>query len=279
MRKRWLAGVAALFLACILNGCRTQAHTALFSWDPQQVGQTDQKEMDEILSLYGIDALYQLVDRKNTAGLEQFMTHLAKQGVAVYALAGETEWALPSGADAMEGELEGLFSLSGSLKNGFSGIVLDVEPYRNECWEKDPGQGMKEYVANMKRAYESCRQAGLPLLLCIPYYLDEIADLSLLEELFRDACDGVIVMNYDRQDEQGQIGTEARLARQYGRQLINAYEFLPAGTHGLAERNTYANTDWEHVESSKRRLQESYPDIRFAYHSLEALKKRERSIQ
>ena len=54
---------------------------------------------------------------------------------------------------------------------------------------------------------------------------------------------------------------------------------VPAGTHGLAERNTYANTDREHVESSKRRLQESYPDIRFAYHSLEALKKQERSIQ
>lgn len=89
----------------------------------------------------------------------------------------------------------------------------------------------------------------------------------------------MIVMNYDRQDEQGQISTEAGLARQYGRQLINAYEFLPAGTHGLAERNTYANTDREHVESSKRRLQESYPDIRFAYHSLEALKKQERSIQ
>ena len=168
MRKRWLAGVAALFLACILNGCRTQAHTALFSWDPQQVGQTDQKEMDEILSVYGIDALYQLMDRKNTAGLERFMAHLAKQGVAVYALAGETEWALPSGADAMEGELEWLFSLSGSLKNGFSGIVLDVEPYRNERWEKDPRQGMKEYVANMKRAYQSCRQVRMAWPNAIP---------------------------------------------------------------------------------------------------------------
>lgn len=81
-------------------------------------------------------------------------------------------------------------------------------------------------------------------------------------------------MNYYREDEAGQIETEAELCEKYKKRLINIYELQEVGKHGLEEFSTYREAGlpamWESWESLKRAYPEQ--DFSVALHEYRSLK-------
>ena len=97
---------------------------------------------------------------------------------------------------------------------------------------------------------------------------------SGLEELIKNGCDSIAVMNYYRGAEIKNIATEIELAQKYGKGIITIYELQKADGHGVKEINTYYNSGLAALKKSYASLLEAYPEqtISMAYHDYRALK-------
>ena len=155
-------------------------------------------------------------------------------------------------------------------EGGFTGIVLDVEPYLLEEWEADQERCMKQYVTNCVRTYERAKEENLAVIVCIPNFYDRIGLSGFLEELIQNGCDGIAVMNYNKKDEAGQIEEELKLAQEYNKGIVNITEMQMQGYHGLTDENTYHDDGIEAVFDSWEKLKEQYPyrNLGFSWHYL-----------
>lgn len=278
MDRKWVRN-GFLFFLCgwlALAGCAAspKEQASLFSWNPGEVDPSAWPELEVVLEERGISAVYQQMDFNDFAAVERFVAFLSARDVQTYALMGEVDWSFAEYEQPMRASIQAAATYNKDQKEKLAGVVLDVEPYLSTAWKTDPRGVFAQYLKNMESAYRLCEENGLELLLCIPYHFDQTVGTTLLDSLIQNACDGIIVMNYNRRDEIGQIQTEVELARKDRKSVTNAYEFLPAGEHGLTKNNTYAQEDASVLEASRQKLKEAYPTIRFAYHCLEALKER-----
>ena len=138
---------------------------------------------------------------------------------------------------------------------------------------------MEQYEKNCEAAYQKAKEYHLAVILCIPNDYDSSGLTEGLEQLIRTGCDGIAVMNYQKQDEAGQIATEVELAVKYEKAVINITELQKPGYHKLTEENTYYYDGLDAVEESWERLRErwDYPGLGFSWHYLKvAIKLAER---
>ena len=69
-----------------------------------------------------------------------------------------------------------------------------------------------------------------PYILITDKKISNIQDLlPVLEQIVKEGCDGIAVMNYNRADEYGQMETEVELAEKYGKKVICIYELHGTG--------------------------------------------------
>ena len=84
---------------------------------------------------------------------------------------------------------------------------------------------------------------------------------SGLEELIKETCDEVAVMNYSCGNEIEAIRTEAALSEKYGKELHCILEFQEVGKHGLTENKTYRNKGIDNAKETWEKLQKEYKNI------------------
>ena len=164
----------------------------------------------------------------------------AVPGYNTFLLAGDPSW----GLDDMEKAAEEAKS------KGADGILFDIE------------SDYEALAANLERL-----DSSLPVYACIPFWLDE----EIQEEIIK-AVDGIVIMNYSKGHERANIEDEMRMADEYGKVLITAYELQPAGEYGLKEINTYKEEGLEAVEENYRQ-QFSGTDVGIAFHNLDMMRK------
>lgn len=123
-------------------------------------------------------------------------------------------------------------------------------------------------------AYQHIEKTNLKLILCIPYYFDDLGFSSCLEELVTDACDGLAIMNYYRNNEAKHISYEVSLCRKYDKQCINIYEFLEPGRHELKDINTYYHQGIEAAKNSFNSLQQEFGnELGLSFHDYETVRR------
>ena len=152
--------------------------------------------------------------------------------------------------------------------------MFDVEPYTLDEWDKNPDKVMNSFVSGMTEAYALAKDYGLEVIVCIPFHYDNKGQQKGLEELIKNGCDSIAVMNYYRGAEIKNIATEIELAQKYGKGIITIYELQKADGHGVKEINTYYNSGLAALKKSYASLLEAYPEqtISMAYHDYRALK-------
>ena len=264
----------------------------LFSWSAEPVNTTD-GELFRLMKEQGLTVLYQNISSKNSRQeqMSVFAETAMEEGITVYYLTGAPSWGLdPEGTRLCEA-VEEAAAYNRRIKRKFlarreadgkqwstipqlAGIVFDVEPYTLKEWDENPSKVMDSFVSGMKEAYALAQDYGLEVIVCIPFHYDNKGQQKGLEELIKNGCDSIAVMNYYRGAEVKNIATEVELASKYGKGLITIYELQKADGSSVKEINTYYNSGLAALERSYQSVLEAYPNqtISIAYHDYKALK-------
>lgn len=254
----------------------------LFSWNNEVV--TDRKQrarLMECMEQAGVTSLYQSLPGEifDSGEVEPFIGEIRAAGGEVYLLIGDAQWAYEPEGESLLEEMQKAVRYNEACKEDgrIAGVMVDVEPYLLEEWDagkEERKKLMESYLSGMNHAYRYAAANGLFFWVCIPTFYNSSCP-EVLEELIKSACDGVAVMNYNRQDEYGQIAHEVGYAREYGKKVRCIYELQEAGKHDLEEINTYAKEGlaklWMSAERLSRQL--GYEELGFDYHYYEPLKK------
>lgn len=271
-----LMGVGIFLVACSQQEA-VQGTRAIFSWKKSEVfeGRT---ELFLTMKNLELNTLYQEFSKElREDDIIEFLGDAAKKQIDVYLLAGSPEWALEEDGESMYHQVERAIEINrgGGKNQGVKGILFDVEPYLLEEWDKQESQKiMDNFVKGMKIAYEKAQDSGLEVIICMPYFYDDLGVSKQLEALIEEGCDSVAIMNYYQGKEYEHIKTEASLAAKYGKKLINIYELQAPGKYGLKDKNTYYEEGIKSVEENFDSLQAAFDgqDISVALHEYKALK-------
>ena len=281
--KRTMRGAILLVLLFLIAGgvlamqWNKNCSGGLFSWSRATV-QDEPQQLLTVMRQYGLTELYQTFSsHSDPAQLEPFLTQAAEQGVAVYVLVGEPEWGREADGASLRQVITRVAAWNEALPEGsrFAGVMADIEPYLLEEWSDSDARRllMQRYVQGTCAAYAQAQDAGLELLVCIPYFYDTKGFTAELEQLAAEGCSGLAVMNYYRGKEAEHLRTEAELARRYGKRLLTIYELQPPGSHDLTDQNTYYQAGLDALADNYRALRRNFwrQRVDYALHSYPVL--------
>ena len=246
----------------------------LFSWSEDIFEEEELETFIDCALQAQVSEVYQEfpMDYLETGKAGLFIHALQKEGIQVYGLTGDAQWAYDENGRDIIDYLDKIAAYNQSQKeiNQISSVLVDVEPYLLDEW--DQGEAAREklmdtFCDGMEKAYAYAKSKGITFWICIPTFYDSTSP-DILERLVVEGCDGLAVMNYNRTDEYGQMEKEVNLVRQYDKGIVCIYELQEAGNHDLEEINTYAGEGleavWESSEALKNEFQ--YAKLKFAYH-------------
>lgn len=279
MNKLFITILTAIVI--FLGGCSqkevVQGTRSLFSWKDSEVleGRT---QLFTTMKELKLNALYQeFSEELRQEDILDFLGEATKEKIDVYMLAGSPKWALEKDGESMCRQVQKALEINqaGGKEQDVKGILFDVEPYLLKEWdEQDHDKIMDSFVEGMKTAYKKAQDNDLKVILCIPYFYDNLGVPKHLEVLIESCCDSIAIMNYYQGKEYENIKGEAELAAKYGKKLINIYELQSPGKHGLKDKNTYYEEGIKAVEENFSVLQAAFDgqDIFIALHEYDALK-------
>ncbi|MGF6376169.1 hypothetical protein M2140_001240 [Clostridiales Family XIII bacterium PM5-7] len=233
----------------------------MFSWE-EYVDTPERAEA--LIDQLSITRWYQEIDfQGDSTKIKSFINGLSEKNVTAYALFGSVDWGYEKDGKSLIAAIKEVSKYNESAEAGekISGIMVDVEPYTSSRWKKNTEKQMKNYVSGMIAAYQYGKEQNLNVAVCIPRHYDDQNLTEELERLIAEACDEVVVMNYDCGREIQSIATEAALAEQYGKTLHCILEFQRVGKHGLTEDKTYRNKGIDQALLTWDRLDGAFPRL------------------
>lgn len=267
LKKAIAAGISLCVMLSFTNcgsvrEAQPQPQSGMFCWDEEVVDGPE--KMEELIRELHITRWYQEFPEKLDAeATSEFIAYMAGKGVSVDALVGSTEWGFEEDGASLIAVIGRIDSYNQSVGQDrrIGGIMVDVEPYTSKTFKNNKEKYMDIYVQGMKKAYGFAKEKGIRFIACIPRHYDDQGLTAGLEELIKEGCDEVAVMNYDRGNETEMIETEAGLAEKYGRELHCILEFQEVGKHGLTEDKTYRLAGIREAQAAWEAVREAYPDI------------------
>lgn len=273
--------VCSILSVCICMGSVKKEEEAepdrmLFSWYKSAITKESDKLFSTMKELKA-NKLYQYFPASlKDEEVVEFLTKAKEEGIEVFLLTGEREWAFDGNGKAQIAILEKIERLNALVPQdaGIKGVVYDVEPYLMEEWETEADQIMRTYLHAMKKTHDEAQKKGLCMVACIPYHFDTKGYEYELKELIKDGCDEVAVMNYYRKQEIALIKTEASYAKKYNKPITSIYEFKPVGVHGLVSENTYNRKGVKAAVENFEELRKKYSgqQVNMGYHDYEDIK-------
>lgn len=271
-QKKWIIFVSIL----LLLGCQSKeiSQRTIFSWHKQEILE-GRKDFLQTIRRYKIQTIYQYFSNDLTNDqISMYLDDCFRNDTKVYYLCGEPEYALLKHQDSLYREIENAIHISDlDTKQVIKGVVLDIEPYILDDFDKHSSKIMSQFNGNLERIYAYTKAHDLELIVCIPYYYDDLGLYSFLEKLIKDQCDGIAIMNYYQAHETEHIQTEMQLVQKYQKKCINIFE-LTAPQDGIDEKNTYYE---EGIDMAIKHFEDiqgnyKYKDLSFAFHEYQYLK-------
>lgn len=275
------AGLCCAAAGVLLMGCREKkvhseeiVKTSIFSWDDMYIYPDQEAQVSEVMEKLGCAAVYQEFPQDIDEEIVlDYLKRRSSRKQDVYYLTGAPQWGIEEHAKSMLEQVKRVCRLNKKAEKGsqFAGIVWDVEPYLTEEWDTQPDQTMEQYVKNCKTAYREAADNGLHIIVCIPNFYDKKGYEKELADLTENACDALAVMNYNKEDEAGQIRKEVELAETYGKGIIHIAELQKPGYHELIEKNTYYYDGIDAVKASFKELKKefNYSGMGFSWHYMQ----------
>ena len=241
----------------------------LFSWHDEVFEAEERETLLQLMREQGLTELYQDVPHTTPTALVKELAEACRAlGIRFYLLVGEPEWALDRKAAELRSEIQRAALI------GCDGVMVDIEPGSTDQWKKDRDSVMSSMTEAFLKGKAAAEREGLEMIACFSWYYDDYGYEAELEQLIAEGCDTFAIMNYHREDEVGQIQTEAELCRRYGKALISIYELQEVGKYDLEEIHTYREAGLPALWESWDELRNAFPDqeISAALHEYRALK-------
>lgn len=276
-----LALVAVLTLLCILllidrfarrdetPEAAPDRGNGLFSWHDEVFEPEEREILFDLMRSQGLTELYQDVPADTPVPLiKEFAEACEENGIRLYLLIGAPEWALDKSGAELRAEIQRAALI------GCAGVMADVEPGSTNEWKENRKSVMSTMTKAFLRGKAAAEENGIEMIVCLSYYYDDYGFENELETIVENGCDALAIMNYNREDEIGQIETEAALCKTYGKRLINIYELQQVGKYGLEEIHTYREAGLSALQKSRAAIIDALSDqqISFALHDYRALK-------
>jgi len=270
-----LIGVLVYVSTYVFNRVGVLHMYSMFSWDSEVM---DSEEKDRFISItkkMDIGSVYQSFpqDLLETDKMKDFISDLRKENVDVYYLTGEREWGLESDGSSFKAEIDKVAAYNDQVKTAekIKGIVVDIEPYLTEEWDTADEEGKQTffqiYADGMIEAYKYASEKEIPILVCVPNFYDKYWRDGF-ERLAANGCDGLAVMNYNREKEIEEIEGEIEIARKYDKDVIFIAELQRPGVHELVENNTYYYEGLAALKESFEKMGNyyNYDKLSYSYH-------------
>jgi len=274
-------GITLIVISVTQKTVEAHSKYSIFSWKDEVVLAEERAVLLTILDQLDIGAIYQSISKELLASqkVEDFLSQMYENNIDVFYLTGEVEWGLEADGASLKKEINKVDLINQKIdkKTRFKGIVIDVEPYLLEEWDKADKQGqvkiMETFIDGLEAAYQLAQDKELIMIVAIPHFYDRYS-LYELDRLISLASDGIAVMNYNRTNEYAQIQNEVNLAKKYGKQVINIAELQKPGVHKLEDISTYYNVGLDELHKSWASLDErfQYSKLSFSYHYYQSLK-------
>lgn len=222
-----------------LQGKLIAKDSTLFSWtineETSQILQSQQNKLH-------ITRVYQYIKPLEfTNGiLDSYICEMKEKSLSVYAMDGAYYWGTTDyGYDEYLSFVDSVYTYNLSHENHkIDGIVLDVEPAQDPEWNNSEDALMTKFVENMICAYVYAEKKNLEVVICIPNWYDEKHE-NQLRKLVELGCDEIAVMNYSCEKEIEKVKTEVSIAEEYGKRIINIFEFTEPDNEVVFNQNTY----------------------------------------
>lgn len=266
--------IGRLLLLYNQNAVKTRA---LFSWKKDQVLQGS-SELFKTMEILKINTLYQRFSSGlEKEDIERFLSKAQELDIKVSFLDGEPEWALEKNASHMIAAIDRVNEINEGLNEDekIKSIIFDIEPYLLEEWNDESRKEiMDDFVTAAKVMYKRAKESDLEIILCIPYFYDNMSLSKQLEELIKDGSDSIAIMNYLKDKEVSNIKEEVELSDKYSKEVINIYELQAPGEYDLKEKNTYYNDGVKAVEENFKIIRKEFrgKKVSIAFHEYRALK-------
>jgi hypothetical protein len=241
----------------------------LFSWHDEVLEEDEREILFELMKNQGLTELYQDVPLDAPAAqIRDFAKACEENGIRFYLLIGEPEWALDKNGTNIRAQIQRAALI------GCAGVMVDVEPGSTDEWKSDRKPVMTSMTKSFLKGKAAAEENGIEMIVCLSYYYDDYGFEEEIETIVEKGCDALAIMNYNREDEAGQIVSEAALCKKYGKRLINIYELQEVGKYYLEEIHTYREAGLSALQKSRAELIEAFEgqQITFALHEYRALK-------
>jgi len=151
------------------------------------------------------------------------------------------------------------------------GIAIDSEFHTTEEYENASEEMkanmFKEYVDSMKSAYSYAKEKNLKYVACIPTWYDLLNE-EQLENLVKDGCDYIQLMNYEKENMVKAMAKEVELAKKYNKPIESIAELQPTGYNGVTDDITFYNDGVEACIEKFKEIDQTYKYdlLTFSYH-------------
>lgn len=193
---------------------------------------------------HGIDTLLFEIPsaRLHAASTREVMRSAERQNVRIWALSGHPAWAADPRAARQ-------WTRAVARIEGLAGIVLDVEPYLLEGWEKNRRKTIKTYLRMLQAAKKGA--GDLPVMAAVPFWFDHdpyrthagtLAEQvaarvdALVVMAYRDevaGADGVVALARGEIDITGRVNKVALIALQTAADSLDKLTFYEEGGAAL----------------------------------------------
>jgi hypothetical protein len=227
-------------------------------WNARELLQ-NQDNIIYFLKSKNVSTLYLQIDYGlSNDSYKAIIRNLSANNISVHALDGSPDWVSSNGLYYQNLFFDWLanYQMVAASDEKFKGINLDVEPYLNVQYSKNPNQVIKYYQDCLTSALSRSKTLGLYLSVDIPFWFDGVKyntkyGKGILAEWVIRNVKNVVVMAY-RDNASGLNGiislteTEVNLAIKYGGKITIAAETRPSAEGAFItfyeEGSDYMNT-------------------------------------
>lgn len=197
-----------------------------------------------------------------------------RNNIDMYLLDGSKNWYQEANKANIKNLIDVAYTYNTDSSNTkkFKGVSIDIEFYLTDEYKNATSDGKKEifaqFVSVMKENYQYAKSKGLNFTICIPVFLDSI-DEAKLEELIKDSCDYVQVMNYTKASAVTDIEKEIELARKYDKPIESIAEVqAPNEEKSVTDEITFYNDGLDACVNKFKEIgnQYNYSKLGYSYH-------------
>ncbi len=250
---------------------------SLFFWGVENV---NFEEFDEVVTALQIETIYvgsESPDKPLDLNSNQFkltFAHSKQNKLNMYVIYDQNHADFNQNETEIQTLIDKVDEFNKNSNYKISGVAVDwefhtTEEYKNLTSNEERVSMLQDYVNVMKTTYTYAKEKNQKFVACIPTFYDKLNE-SCLEEIIKEGCDYVQLMNYEKANMIENMAKEMEFAKKYNKHIETIAELQkPTENHGgITEEITFFNDGIDKCQDKFDEIDDhyNYRELDFCYH-------------